>query len=101
MRGFCRTFIDRQSSADYIELLQGRGRAIAAYTRGLEGFDAIASPTIPVIAPRIAERCDEDHFAAAAWSASCDVGRRVVPDGGMHVDGRKRASCREGGDRCE
>lgn len=46
-----------QSAADYIELLTQRQRAITAYEAAMVGFDAILSPTIPIVAPRIAD-CD-------------------------------------------
>ncbi len=46
-----------QSAADYIELLTQRQGAIADYEDAFAGYDAILSPTIPVVAPRIAD-CD-------------------------------------------
>ena len=51
-----------QSAADYIGLQAERRRAIAAYTRGLEGFDALLSPTVPIVAPRIAEVETEEAY---------------------------------------
>ncbi len=44
-----------QTAADYIELLAARRRAIAAFELQMEPYDAVLSPTVPVIAPRIAE----------------------------------------------
>lgn len=53
---------ERQSSAEYIDLLQSRRAAIAAYDADLASYDAILSPTIPVVAPRIADcQTDEDY----------------------------------------
>lgn len=51
-----------QSAADYIDLLEQRTAAIAAYTQALAGFDAIVSPTIPVVAPRIADVQEEKAY---------------------------------------
>lgn len=51
-----------QSAADYIELLAARRRAIAAFEREMIGYDAILSPTVPTVAPRIADCAkDEDY----------------------------------------
>ena len=52
----------RQSSADYIALLTGRQLAMAEYGRGLAGFDAIVSPAIPIVAPRIDEVETEEAY---------------------------------------
>ena len=51
-----------QSAADYIALLAERRLAIAAYTRGLAGFDALLVPTVPIVAPRIAEVETEEAY---------------------------------------
>ncbi len=51
-----------QSAADYIDLLEQRTAAIAAYNQALAGFDAIVSPTIPVVAPRIADVQEEKAY---------------------------------------
>ena len=53
---------ERQSSAEYIDLIDNRRAAIAAYTRGLEGYDALLSPAIPIVAPRIAEVEAEEAY---------------------------------------
>ena len=45
-----------QSAADYIELLAQRRAAIAEYEEAMQGFDAILSPTVPILAPVI-EAC--------------------------------------------
>jgi aspartyl-tRNA(Asn)/glutamyl-tRNA(Gln) amidotransferase subunit A len=46
---------ERQSSAEYIDLLNRRQDAIAEYTNEMDRWDAILSPSIPVVAPRIAD----------------------------------------------
>jgi aspartyl-tRNA(Asn)/glutamyl-tRNA(Gln) amidotransferase subunit A len=48
------------SAADYLALLRGRRDWIARTTRALEGFDAFVCPTVPIVAPPIAELRDDD-----------------------------------------
>lgn len=43
------------SAADYIELLQARRSWIARMEHALQGFDAVLSPTVPLVAPPLAE----------------------------------------------
>ena len=43
------------SAADYIDLLQARRQIIAEAGRAFAGYDAILMPTVPRIAPRIAD----------------------------------------------
>jgi aspartyl-tRNA(Asn)/glutamyl-tRNA(Gln) amidotransferase subunit A len=54
------------SAAHYIELLQTRRRWIASVEQRLAGIDALLMPTIPVVAPRIADlqASDDAYFAA-------------------------------------
>jgi Asp-tRNA(Asn)/Glu-tRNA(Gln) amidotransferase A subunit family amidase len=49
-------------------LLNERRRAIAATEAALAGFDALLSPTVPIVAPRIQPLIDSDEtfFAANA-----------------------------------
>jgi aspartyl-tRNA(Asn)/glutamyl-tRNA(Gln) amidotransferase subunit A len=47
------------TAADYLDLLAARRAAIAAFERHMAGHDAIVSPTVPVIAPRLAD-CEPD-----------------------------------------
>lgn len=55
------------SAADYIDLLQARRDWIARMAESLQGFDAVLSPTVPMVAPPLesvlpgSER-DEDFF---------------------------------------
>jgi len=40
---------------EYIDLMQARGRWIAGVETALQGFDAVLSPTVPIVAPLIAD----------------------------------------------
>jgi len=42
------------SAADYIDLIQARGEWMARVGRRLRQFDAVLSPTVPIVAPSIA-----------------------------------------------
>ena len=51
-----------QSAADYIEELGLRQQAMAEFAHAMRGIDAILSPTVPIVAPRIADvERDEDY----------------------------------------
>jgi aspartyl-tRNA(Asn)/glutamyl-tRNA(Gln) amidotransferase subunit A len=50
------------SAADYIELLQARRRIIAAVDTATSGLDALLMPTVPFVAPKIAELAEEATF---------------------------------------
>jgi aspartyl-tRNA(Asn)/glutamyl-tRNA(Gln) amidotransferase subunit A len=53
----------RMSAADYIDLLAARRAWIADMEARLAGFDAIVSPTVPIVAPPIASVAhDDDEF---------------------------------------
>lgn len=54
----------RMSAADYIDLLAARQSWIARMEAQLEGFDAVLSPTVPIVAPSIASvlHNDEEFF---------------------------------------
>jgi aspartyl-tRNA(Asn)/glutamyl-tRNA(Gln) amidotransferase subunit A len=56
------------SAADYIDLLDGRRAWIARVEAALAGYDALLSPTVPIVAPRIQPLIDSDDafFAANA-----------------------------------
>ncbi|MBV8380145.1 MAG: amidase [Paucibacter sp.] len=53
-------------AADYIDRLAERLDWIAAMERAIEGFDAMLSPTVPVVAPELAPllASDDAYFAA-------------------------------------
>ncbi len=46
---------ESQTAADYITLLQDRARYIADVTAALAGYDAMVLPTVPTVAPKIAD----------------------------------------------
>ena len=50
----------RMTAADYIDLLAARKRWIARMEAKLAGFDAVLSPTVPIVAPTIASVIDDD-----------------------------------------
>jgi len=53
----------RQSAADYSALLEARRSFIAQVEARLAGYDAFLMPTVPVIAPRIAQlEADDDYL---------------------------------------
>ena len=54
----------RMSAADYIDLLAARQSWIARMEARLVGFDAVLSPTVPIVAPSIASvlHNDEEFF---------------------------------------
>ena len=48
------------SAADYIDLLQERQTWIARTEAAMAGFDAMLSPTVPIVAPRVQPLIDSD-----------------------------------------
>ena len=56
------------AAADYIDLLAERRAWIARMETALAGFDALLSPTVPIVAPRIQPLIDSDeaYFATNA-----------------------------------
>ncbi|MEZ5552690.1 MAG: amidase [Pseudomonadales bacterium] len=51
-----------QSAADYIQLLAQRKSMIDGFERAMQGFDALLSPTLPIVAPPLdAFTADEDY----------------------------------------
>lgn len=53
---------ERMSAADYIDLLGHRARLIAAVAKRTAGFDAVVTPTCPIIPPAIAAVEDEAEY---------------------------------------
>lgn len=51
-----------QTAADYLDLLKARRAAIAEFNREAEAYDAVLSPTVPVVAPRIADCATDDDY---------------------------------------
>jgi aspartyl-tRNA(Asn)/glutamyl-tRNA(Gln) amidotransferase subunit A len=57
---------ERMSAADYIDLLNARRDWIARMNVGVRRFDALLSPTVPIVAPPIAElEASDDAFFTA------------------------------------
>ncbi len=56
------------SAADYIDLLAARRDWIARMQQAMRGYDAMLSPTVPILAPPLAELVgsDDAFFAANA-----------------------------------
>ncbi|MHB1249811.1 MAG: amidase [Polaromonas sp.] len=50
----------RMSAADYIDLLAARKQWMARMETRLSGFDAVLSPSVPIVAPTIASVLDDD-----------------------------------------
>ena len=59
---------ESMSAADYIDLLHARRAWISRMEHGMAGFDAILSPTVPIVAPPIAPllASDDEFFATNA-----------------------------------
>jgi amidase/aspartyl-tRNA(Asn)/glutamyl-tRNA(Gln) amidotransferase subunit A len=58
---------ERMSAADYIDLLNARADWSRRVTHAIGGFDAVLSPTVPIVAPTIASLArDEDFFSTNA-----------------------------------
>ena len=57
---------ETMSAADYIDLIHARRRWIDRMASAMRGFDAMLSPTVPIVAPAIAPlvASDEAFFAA-------------------------------------
>lgn len=53
----------QMSAADYVDLMQARQHWIGQVERQLKDFDAVLSPTVPILAPEIAPlESDEEQF---------------------------------------
>jgi aspartyl-tRNA(Asn)/glutamyl-tRNA(Gln) amidotransferase subunit A len=53
---------ERMSAADYVELVAARSRLIAALDARTRDVDALIMPTVPIVAPRIAELENERDY---------------------------------------
>lgn len=50
------------SAADLLELLQARVRWIASVEQRIAGYDALLMPTVPMVAPALAELSEDDAY---------------------------------------
>lgn len=55
---------EAMSAADYIDLVAARGRLIEDFDRATAPYDGLLMPTVPIIAPTIAELDDERAYNA-------------------------------------
>ncbi|HEY0184504.1 MAG TPA: amidase [Rhodopila sp.] len=53
---------EHMSAADYIDLVNARGRLIASFDRATAPYDCVLMPTVPIIAPSIADLDDERAY---------------------------------------
>jgi aspartyl-tRNA(Asn)/glutamyl-tRNA(Gln) amidotransferase subunit A len=53
---------EHMSAADYIDLLNARTRLIASFNRATAAYDGVLMPSVPIIAPRIADLDDERSY---------------------------------------
>jgi aspartyl-tRNA(Asn)/glutamyl-tRNA(Gln) amidotransferase subunit A len=53
---------EQMSAADYIDVLNARARLTASFDRATLPFDGVLMPTVPIVAPRIADLEDERTY---------------------------------------
>jgi aspartyl-tRNA(Asn)/glutamyl-tRNA(Gln) amidotransferase subunit A len=53
---------EHMSAAEYITLTQARKRLIGEFNEATAPFDAVVMPTVPIVAPRIADLADERAY---------------------------------------
>lgn len=53
---------ESMSAADYLGLAPARARIIAAFDASTRDFDCVVMPTVPIVAPRIADLDDERDY---------------------------------------
>ncbi|HUB10751.1 MAG TPA: amidase [Acetobacteraceae bacterium] len=53
---------ERMSAADYLEVAAARTRLIASFDARTADYDCVVMPTVPIIAPRIADLDDEREY---------------------------------------
>jgi aspartyl-tRNA(Asn)/glutamyl-tRNA(Gln) amidotransferase subunit A len=53
---------EHMSAADYLDLLKARSRLIASFDHATAPFDGVLMPSVPIIAPRIADLEDERAY---------------------------------------
>jgi aspartyl-tRNA(Asn)/glutamyl-tRNA(Gln) amidotransferase subunit A len=53
---------EHMSAADYIDVLNARTRLLASFDRATAPYDGVLMPTVPIVAPRIADLDDERAY---------------------------------------
>jgi aspartyl-tRNA(Asn)/glutamyl-tRNA(Gln) amidotransferase subunit A len=53
---------EHMSAADYIDLVKARARLIASFDRATAPYDCLLMPSVPIVAPRIAELDNERAY---------------------------------------
>jgi aspartyl-tRNA(Asn)/glutamyl-tRNA(Gln) amidotransferase subunit A len=53
---------ESMSAADYLDLVAARARIVAAFDASTRDFDCVVMPTVPIVAPRIADLDDEREY---------------------------------------
>jgi aspartyl-tRNA(Asn)/glutamyl-tRNA(Gln) amidotransferase subunit A len=53
---------EHMSAADYLDLVNARARLIASFDRATAAYDCVLMPSVPIVAPRIAELDDERAY---------------------------------------
>jgi len=53
---------EHMTAAEYIDLVNGRARLIASFDRATAPYDGVLMPSVPVVAPRIADLDDERAY---------------------------------------
>ena len=53
---------ERMTAVDYLELVAARRRLVASFDVRTRDYDALIMPTVPIVAPRIAELDDEREY---------------------------------------
>ena len=53
---------EHMSAADYLDLLNARARLIASFDRATAPYDCVLMPSVPIVAPRIADLDDERAY---------------------------------------
>ncbi|HEY4174767.1 MAG TPA: amidase [Rhodopila sp.] len=53
---------EHMSAADYIDVLNARSRLLASFDRATAPYDGMLMPTVPIVAPRIADLDDERAY---------------------------------------
>jgi len=53
---------EHMSAADYIDVLNARAALIASFDRATAGYDCLVMPSVPIVAPRIADLDDDRAY---------------------------------------